>query len=154
MQIEPMVANNFVLEPPVREPIQNVNQVTVQPFEQAPQSADPLQSLQSQFTSMIKELTKELSALEKRFSQVVRQFAKSCASLSKSAATGTTTAPNASTPKHCYAGLIDQAAQRNEIDPALLTAVIRQESGFDPNAVSKAGAIGLTQLMPGTAHSL
>jgi soluble lytic murein transglycosylase-like protein len=49
---------------------------------------------------------------------------------------------------------IDAAAARYGIDPALLKGLIRQESGFDPSARSGAGAVGLTQLMPGTAASL
>ena len=49
---------------------------------------------------------------------------------------------------------IDAAAARYGIDPALLKGLIRQESGFDPAARSGAGAVGLTQLMPGTAASL
>jgi soluble lytic murein transglycosylase-like protein len=53
-----------------------------------------------------------------------------------------------------FASQIDAAAARNGIDPALLTGLIRQESGFDPNAVSSAGAVGLTQLMPSTAQAL
>ena len=53
-----------------------------------------------------------------------------------------------------YEALIDQAAARNGLDPAVLHGLIQQESGFDPNATSSAGASGLTQLMPGTASSL
>jgi soluble lytic murein transglycosylase-like protein len=53
-----------------------------------------------------------------------------------------------------YDGLIAQAAQRNGLDPALLHGLIQQESAFDPSSQSSAGAMGLTQLMPGTASSL
>lgn len=49
---------------------------------------------------------------------------------------------------------IDQAARRHRVDPALLTALVRQESGFRPDAVSSAGARGLTQLMPATAREV
>ncbi len=53
-----------------------------------------------------------------------------------------------------YDPLIEQAAARNGLDPAILHGLIQQESGFDPNSQSSAGAAGLTQLMPGTASSL
>jgi soluble lytic murein transglycosylase-like protein len=50
-----------------------------------------------------------------------------------------------------YSALIEQAAARNGLDPAVLYGLIQQESGFDPSATSSAGALGLTQLMPSTA---
>jgi hypothetical protein len=53
-----------------------------------------------------------------------------------------------------YAGAIDAAATKAGIDPRLLAAITQAESGFNPNALSGAGAIGLTQLMPGTAAGL
>jgi soluble lytic murein transglycosylase-like protein len=53
-----------------------------------------------------------------------------------------------------FGAQIDAAAARHGIDPALLRALVRQESGFDPRAHSAAGAMGLTQLMPQTAASL
>ena len=50
--------------------------------------------------------------------------------------------------------LITQAGAQHHIDADLLASVIRAESGFHANAVSRTGARGLMQLMPGTAHQL
>ena len=48
------------------------------------------------------------------------------------------------------ARLIDDIAPRQNVDPALVREVARQESGFHPCAVSPKGAAGLMQLMPAT----
>lgn len=53
-----------------------------------------------------------------------------------------------------YAPLINAAASQYGISPALVDAVMWQESRYNPKAVSSAGAIGLMQLMPGTARYL
>ena len=53
-----------------------------------------------------------------------------------------------------YADLFTAASQKYGVPSALLSAVARQESGYDPKAVSPVGAQGLMQLMPGTARHL
>jgi soluble lytic murein transglycosylase-like protein len=52
------------------------------------------------------------------------------------------------------APLVVRAAEANGLEPVLLAAVARAESGFDPRACSPAGAEGLMQLMPGRAREL
>ncbi len=49
---------------------------------------------------------------------------------------------------------IERAAEQAGLDPRLLAAMVWQESRFHPEAVSRSGAIGLSQLMPATADEL
>ena len=51
-----------------------------------------------------------------------------------------------------FAGIVDEKAKKYKIIPELLHAVIEAESAYDPDAVSRAGAVGLMQLMPATAE--
>ena len=53
-----------------------------------------------------------------------------------------------------WSGAIEKAANEAGVDPRLLAALVWSESGFDAGARSHAGAIGLAQLMPGTARGL
>lgn len=56
--------------------------------------------------------------------------------------------------KGAYLGLAKDAATRHGVPVDLFLRLVQQESGWNPNAVSSAGALGLAQLMPGTARSL
>jgi len=53
-----------------------------------------------------------------------------------------------------YADAVEFAASSANISPTLLAALIWQESRWNARAVSRKGAMGLTQLMPGTARQL
>src|ERR1039458_3055125 len=48
--------------------------------------------------------------------------------------------------------IVRDAAERHRVDPALVKAVISTESGWNPRAISSKGAVGLMQLIPGTAQ--
>ena len=71
--------------------------------------------------------------------------------------TAGTTAPQLTSPdlqNDTFDKLATQAANDNNVDPALVKAIIKTESNGDPKAVSKKGAQGLMQLMPETAKGL
>ena len=58
------------------------------------------------------------------------------------------------TVKNAIDAAITTASAKHGVEESLIRAIIRAESSFNPNVVSRAGAEGLMQLMPGTARSL
>jgi soluble lytic murein transglycosylase-like protein len=57
-------------------------------------------------------------------------------------------------PRHAYDDIIRDAAERYDLDPVLIKAVMQAESAFDALAISPVGAMGLMQLMPDVAAEL
>lgn len=53
-----------------------------------------------------------------------------------------------------YEEIIKRASRRFGVDPHLIKAIIKAESSFEPDAISKSGAQGLMQLMPATARDM
>jgi len=121
----------------------------------APPPGDDMAALEQSFSDLIAGLTKQFAALEKTFMQAMRNLVKDAHAAATPTAGTTAAGAPADPPRPTnFAGAIADAARRHELDPALLTAVVGQESGFRQRAISGAGAMGLMQLMPETAREL
>jgi hypothetical protein len=66
----------------------------------------------------------------------------------------TASKPKKPRPEDRFIPIIMEAAQKYQVDPDIIKAIIKAESGYNPKAVSNRGAKGLMQLMPRTAKSL
>lgn len=60
--------------------------------------------------------------------------------------------PYSQLPKEGLERMVHEVAERHRVDPALVRAVVAAESNWNPSAISRRGALGLMQLIPGTAQ--
>ena len=153
MNVEAATSQDIVARLPVYDPVVPVEDKEDEPAQNtAPPSVGSLSAIEKQFAALVKELTQQLMCLENQLAQALKQL---------SAPSQPPPSPNECPPSppgysifHRYQKIINGSARRHEVDPLLVGAVIRHESGFVPTAVSKTGAMGLMQLMPETAKSL
>lgn len=113
------------------------------------EASSPKSAAKAMDTSAIQETQRSDMA---RAMQALAQKAQTQKTASDMAAAGIST--NKKYSAGAFDGIIQQSADRHNLPPALIKAVIRQESNFNPGAVSSQGASGLMQLMPGTANIL
>lgn len=120
------------------------NKVTkTTPFEEVLQS-----SAKSNFGTLL---------LDPRIKQVNANIVKQAPQVSLKNALTEATAIQANTQQTSKAqilNVVSQISKKHGVDEKLVQALIKQESGFNPKAKSKSGAIGLMQLMPATARNL
>ena len=84
-----------------------------------------------------------------------RSNAKTSAKKKRARGSGTSSARSKDPARYSrYSSLIDEAARLYQLPHSFIRAVMRVESDFNPEVVSRAGAMGLMQLMPKTARSM
>jgi soluble lytic murein transglycosylase-like protein len=181
MTVDPTATQNINTGLPIYQPEAvplggDVAQEEAEEFGQAQQlsTQSSLASIDKQFSTLINGLSQQLKALENQLMQALKQMSagnqpsappvgskgSGCGDgppgpSAKPPGCGNTAPGPVSKPLyHRYNTIITDVSRRQQMDPLLVSAVIRQESGFQPNAVSKTGAQGLMQLMPDTARSL
>jgi hypothetical protein len=100
--------------------------------------------------------TDQIEHFEKDTAPAVTKAKLSIDPVSKTAPASAPVAPQSVTTlsREGLNNVVNGAGERHQIDPDFINSVIRAESGFHQNAVSKKGAQGLMQLMPGTASQL
>ena len=96
------------------------------------------------------EIVSELAAVERRIAEISAWPIEDAPRFGAALETGAPRARIARGDRR----LVDVSAAATRVDPALVEAVIANESGFDPAATSVSGARGLMQLMPETAAGL
>lgn len=119
----------------------------------ATQQTEQLQNTDEQLQQ---EFPSAVSVFEKYFGRVptTNELLQTVGAKSATVSTGGQSQGVVSATPQQYAGMIESAAAQYGISALLLSAQIQQESGFNANAQSSAGALGIAQFMPGTAAGL
>lgn len=119
------------------------------PVEKKSQSQEAVPANIQPFESVLKNSTKT------KFGDLLTNPATRVnASLYTNAAQGAAAPTEKISTREQIKGLVSRISKKHGVDEKLVNALIKQESGFNPNAKSRVGAMGLMQLMPATAKGL
>jgi len=157
VNVDPAASHDIVNRLPVYDPDPIAIPVEDEPELQhmpAPPSAGSLSAIEKQFANLVNELSQQLKSLENQLALALKQLSAPPPQAPRDPDECKPSQPPGYPIFHRYQKIINGSARRHEVDPLLVGALIRHESGFVPTAVSKAGALGLMQLMPETAKSL
>lgn len=102
----------------------------------------------------LEKVTGRISSIEQRFMFRANQADNRVFSDILAAAKQNNVSPILSASQDKIAKMVEFSARQHGIDPKLALAVANTESGLVPDVVSSAGAVGVMQLMPETAHGL
>jgi soluble lytic murein transglycosylase-like protein len=120
-------------------------------MQQFPQSAQSIQAIMEETAAAIGKLIQEAEQLAQQLEKSMRELEQQGQQLQNQVGK---TAAAISPQRAKIRQVIERLAPEYGLDPRLVEAVVKQESNFDPRAVSKAGAQGLMQLMPPTARAM
>ncbi len=104
--------------------------------------------------NLITQMLERMEQMKTTSSTASQPQAQSAQASSAVASSSSSAARSGSAVSGNFAELINKAAGKYGVNPALVKALIKAESNFNPAAVSGAGALGLMQLMPSTARGL
>ena len=119
----------------------------------AREKADRLSTLSEKQEKYTKEVQKATLALNE-VASVFKNPASNQQFSSEEVSTAKSNIENSKAVLGPYGNQIMDYSMQYGVDPRLVWSIMKQESGFNPNAVSGAGAVGLMQLMPNTASGL